>query len=252
MAAPKSTSLFHFTKSLDVLESILLNGFYPRLSAEDVSWIGNKEASLIDFVVFPMVCFCDIPLGRIADHVDFYGEYGIGMSKDWALKNGLNPVFYLSSSAAVAESFVTAIKASVCTTKEKEEKDDSATDHLHFMWAHSKPLSGRMVIGDKPVTKDFYLENEWRYIPNLAGFRRGFQVKLYRNEEWRQAKNSQLQVEAALRFTPSDIHYLFVPCDADIPLLVDFINSQLAGFSLSDLKILLTRITSLEHIRKDL
>jgi len=249
MAAPKSTSLFHFTKSLEALESIVLNGFYPRLNAEDVSWV---EAGSVDFVVFPMVCFCDIPLGRIADHVDFYGEYGLGMSKDWALKNGLNPIFYLSSTAAVAKSFVTAIRAAVRADEEGEDKDESAADHLHFMWAHSKPLSGRMVVGDKPVTKDFYLENEWRYVPNLAGFRRGFWMKRYEDTAWREEKNNKLQVEAVLRFTPSDVRYLFVPRDADIPPLVDFINTRLAAFPLADLKILLTRITSLEHIRKDI
>ncbi|VEA74309.1 Protein of uncharacterised function (DUF2743) [Salmonella enterica subsp. arizonae] len=97
---PKSETLFHFTKSSDVLEVILEDGFWPRFCLEDVSWLGFTE---YDYVSYPMVCFCDIPLSRISEHVDFYGSFGLGMSKDWAEKNGLNPVFYVSRSSATSK-----------------------------------------------------------------------------------------------------------------------------------------------------
>lgn len=51
-----------------------------------------------DFVAFPMVCFCDIPLSRIDEHIGFYGRFGIGMTRKWAEQNGLNPVLYASGS----------------------------------------------------------------------------------------------------------------------------------------------------------
>lgn len=78
MAAPKATTLFHFTKSLKTLKSILLNCFYPYYCREDMSWRTRDPDS---FIAFPLVSFCDIPIGRIAEHVAFYGEYGIGMSR---------------------------------------------------------------------------------------------------------------------------------------------------------------------------
>ncbi len=249
MSYAKSTSLFHFTKNLETLQSILANGFYPRLSVEDVSWTGIPG---LEFVAFPMVCFCDIPLGRIEDHVDFYGEYGLGMSKEWALKNGLNPVFYVSSSAPVGKSIVEAIQAAVRDDEADADKSEYSTDHLHFMWAHAKPIFGKMVVGEKPVSKDFYVESEWRHIPILDTLRRAVSMDTYEDETWKKKQNERLQAEAVLKFNPEDIRYLFVPRDSDIPLLVDFINSQLASFPLVDLKILLTRITSLEHVRKDI
>ena len=89
---PRSHTLFHFTKSLDTLQGILKNGFWPRYSLEDFNWYSQA----IDFISYPMVCFCDIPLTRIGDHVGFYGEYGLGLTKKWAITNGLNPLFYLS------------------------------------------------------------------------------------------------------------------------------------------------------------
>ncbi len=113
-----------------------------------------------------------------------------------------------------------------------------------------------MVIQGKPVTKEFYLENEWRYVPRfeissdeipMALTQEGFD-----EEENRTKFDDKLAKTACLKFVPSDVRYIFVPNDADIPPLVDFINSHLAQYSLADIKILTSRITSLEHIQGDM
>jgi len=92
--SPRAISLFHFTKSMDVLQTILKEGFWPRYCLEDVQWQGHDT---YEFVAYPMVCFCDIPISRISEHVGFYGSYGIGLTKQWGIKNNLNPVFYFSA-----------------------------------------------------------------------------------------------------------------------------------------------------------
>ena len=80
---PKSDNLFHFTKTLDILKSILKNRIYPRFCLEDIEWCGLSPDK---FLAFPMSCFCDIPLSRLSEHTDFYGNYGIGLTKDWGVK----------------------------------------------------------------------------------------------------------------------------------------------------------------------
>ncbi len=90
---PKSHTLFHFTKSSETLHKILLGGFWPRYCLEDVRWLEYEE---FDFVAYPMVCFCDIPLSRIDEHVEFYGEYGIGVTKEWAESIKATPIQYVS------------------------------------------------------------------------------------------------------------------------------------------------------------
>lgn len=250
MASSRATSLFHFTKSLDNVETILMDGFFPRLCLEDISWVGGEGG--IDFAAIPITCFCDIPIARISDHVDFYGEYGIGLSKEWALKNGLNPIFYISSSSPIAQSFTAAICAAVRSDSENKKVEDRATGHLHFMWAHAKPLSGNMFIGGKNIEKSFYLENEWRYVPKIEGDPIIRLKHYWEDQEKRDEINDKLK-KKALQFIPSDLRYIFVKQDADIPRLVKFIKSKLAHkFSKKERDILTTRITSLEHMQQDI
>ena len=63
-----STSLFHFTKSYDIVVKILESGLWPRFCIER-DW-GDKDLAI------PMVCACDIPLSEIGLHQKKYGKYG--------------------------------------------------------------------------------------------------------------------------------------------------------------------------------
>ena len=88
--ALSANTLFHFTKDSNTLLSILSTKFYPRLCLEK-NFFTVKEVGKI---AIPMVCFCDIPLSQISEHVEHYGEYAIGLKKSWAIKNGITPILY--------------------------------------------------------------------------------------------------------------------------------------------------------------
>ena len=85
--------LFHFTDK-DSLFKILESTFKPSYSKEYIEGIKTKK----EFAV-PMVSFCDLKLSELKDHIDKYGNYGIGLNKSWALKNGLNPVMYINKNS---------------------------------------------------------------------------------------------------------------------------------------------------------
>jgi len=245
---PRAATLFHFTKSLDVLQSILKDSFFPRFSLEDVTWLGITK---LEYFAFPMVCFCDIPLGRIDEHVDFYGAYGLGLSREWAIKSGLNPIFYISRSSPLGASFLSALRAAIKSDKVKK-KEERTSDQIKIIMAHMKPLSGNILIRDKPTSKDFYLESEWRFVPRIDEIPLAITKPIYDDESKLNAFNDTLRTKALLRFSPNDIRYIFVKADADIPPLVDFMNKELGKLSVIEMKILTTRITSLEHIEKDI
>lgn len=85
-----SRNLFHLTGTMDILKLILQNGFQARYIYEKLP--GTKLAYFTK-----TVCFCDIPLGIIKEHINWYGEYGIGLNRDKAKENGCSPVFYIHS-----------------------------------------------------------------------------------------------------------------------------------------------------------
>jgi len=55
-----------------------------------------------------------------------------------------------------------------------------------------------------------------------------------------------------LKFSPKDIKYIFVKRDSDIPEIINFIQAELDQHPSSDIKVLMSRVTSLESISSDL
>ncbi|HEV7382808.1 MAG TPA: abortive infection system antitoxin AbiGi family protein [Dyadobacter sp.] len=95
-----SSSLFHFSNSIDGTKNILQHGFRVSYS-DEVTFQEVKGIEVKYRKAVPMVCFCDIPISLVERHANFYcnpgGDiFGIGLARSWAEKNGLNPVIYLS------------------------------------------------------------------------------------------------------------------------------------------------------------
>ncbi|ODZ48932.1 hypothetical protein BBM40_12860 [Vibrio parahaemolyticus] len=168
--------------------------------------------------------------------------YGIGFTKEWGLKNGLNPVIYLTEGGSVCEMVKFYFNMPAPTEIEVSE----VHEQLFTLLSHVKPISGTMYMGGKTVGKDFYQENEWRYVPKINNLI--FEDKF---EEERDESNKDVE-KHRLQFTPQDIKYIFVKADSDIPSLVDYINVTLGSFPHNDLKILQSRIISLETLRSDI
>lgn len=98
-----SNSLYHFTEKRDVVKNILrdskMSGSYCR---EQIVYSDTNDNDII----VPMISFCDIPLETyIQLQVPSYGNFGIGLTKDWGVRNKLNPVLYLDTNSTIAEKF---------------------------------------------------------------------------------------------------------------------------------------------------
>lgn len=244
---PKSNTLFHFTKSRETLKLILKNGFWPRYCLEDVGWLGY---STHDYVAYPMVCFCDIPLSRISDHVGFYGEFGIGLTRQWAEANGLNPILYVAGENNVSSSFRELGELSHKHATEDQKNASLVT--MRYLLAHSKPAQGKMVVDGKPVEKVFYQESEWRYVPRHKNIEDFLLKSQFEDAAKLKTANDKTLEHCGIKFGPKDIRYVFVKSDADIPDVVNFIQSELDQFPGVDQKILMSRIVSLESLSEDL
>lgn len=244
---PKSNTLFHFTQNMETLKHILRGGFWPRYCLEDVSWLGYEQH---DYVAYPMVCFCEIPLSRISDHVEFYGRFGIGLTRQWAEKNGLNPVFYVSGGNNISGSFRAFNE--LATIKDNDKLTIELKTVMRELLAFTKPTVGKMFYEDRPVEKVFYQESEWRYVPKQSEVRPYIIKKQHDNEDLRSALNDKTKEFAMLKIAPSDIRYIFVRQDSDIPEIVNFIQGELDHFTGADQKVLASRVVSLESLHYDM
>lgn len=96
---PRDYKLYHYTRTLETLKLILKNGFWPRYSLEDFTWL---EPNL--YIATPCACFCDIPLAISSWHKEDYGSYVISFDKDWKSAQQLNPLLYLNEEGPLARS----------------------------------------------------------------------------------------------------------------------------------------------------
>ncbi|MBJ6136394.1 abortive infection system antitoxin AbiGi family protein [Marinobacter litoralis] len=243
---PKSHTLFHFTKSSETLKLVLKNGFWPRYCLEDVSWLGLKK---YDFIAYPMVCFCDIPLSRVDEHVKFYGEFGLGLTNEWALSNGLNPVHYVSQNNRIPSVYKELTRIVGLGEEDSSEKGRELIRHL---LAHTKPVEGNMVVASELLEKEFHQESEWRYIANHKDVLDHLSRSSFESEDKLEENNNKTKQNCMLKFSPNDVKYIFVKKDSDIPDIINFIQAELDDFPSSEVKVLLSRVTSLESIRRDM
>ncbi|MEK0446855.1 MAG: hypothetical protein RLZZ399_2176 [Verrucomicrobiota bacterium] len=244
MYSPRAGSLFHFTKNLDALKSILKDGFWPRYCLEDIRW---QNFDQFEYVAFPMVCFCDIPIGRIVQHVEFYGSYGIGVTKEWGLKNKLNPIVYLSGPEPLGGAF-NALSNVVFSHPDKKQVE-TGLEHFRHLVAHTKPISGKMMVSGKEIDKEFYAESEWRFVPRQTGVEAFLKYDEF--DSMRHEYDKVTWRDCLIKLSGVDIRYIFVPSDGDIPDVIKFLQAELDHFSSRELNILMSRVTSLEAIKSD-
>lgn len=245
---PKSHTLFHFTKDVQFLKDILKNGFWPRFCLEDVKWYTGQDNQC----AYPIVCFCDIPLSRVDEHVDFYGNYGIGVTKDWAKLNKLSPVIYINEGSAQQLALTKLFGENL----KGKQFYKGADDDINTILTHIKPIEGKMFINGQFLDKEFHQENEWRFAVN--GKYTDLTVKPFlierdfQNIKLLEAENLKSKNDYSLKISPSDIKYLFVKTDGDIPNLMNFLQTELDHYSNSEIKILMSRVVSLETISLDM
>jgi len=144
-----SQTLFHLTGSLDVLKLILKNGFQARYIYEKLP--GRKLAYLTK-----TTCFCNIPLWIIKEHINWYGEYGIGINRPIAREKGLSPILYIHSK-------------SPNFPKGSSKKSKLWFDQFKFT-RYLKQVRGKQMFFNEQNEpyykwKTFYNEREWRYFP---------------------------------------------------------------------------------------
>jgi hypothetical protein len=164
-------------------------GFCPRFNAEDFTWLtqvksgarllvdvtgpvgfreGKNSIGMPSYALIPMVSFTTVTPAMSASHRVRYGGNVIGLSEEWAAKNGLARLSYFKESAVISDAegdeVILALRKKPLPIKE-----------ILTRWPklpYWKPEIGAMPVkkeyirgGELTSIDDFYEEREYRYVP---------------------------------------------------------------------------------------
>ncbi len=254
MAGRYPSTLFHFTKTKEALFGILSNNFKVSYAVEEIEGDGKSRT-----FAAPMVSFCDLRLSEVASHMATYGDYGIGLAKEWAVKRGLNPVAYWNAEARLinnlfqnVEDFYKDVRSENDYTKSltMEKRYNDSIDIYRFIKNYEGRLERR---GHDPVEKfRFADEREWRYVPSIDAVWPPFVDSKSINERGKEFWNQT--IDHRLEFEPDDIRYIIVANEDERMAVIEHIK----GGTEKDKKYgdaavvrLTSRILTAQQIRDD-
>ncbi len=225
MQESDSKRLFHFTKEEAFFNILKAKEFWVSYSLEDYNFLNEgflTPENLIRKFAVPMTCFCDTPIERHEQMKKWYGEFIIGMKKEWGEKNGLSPVQYLNKGATSISSWYNILSQLNNIQKEMQNSEMrySFLYDIIKVATYLKPYSG--IIRRENFDRFFYDEREWRFVPKeIDPLDKNTQQKLYMSEDdfiekeaEKSVKKDILKSQFKLDFEWSDIDCVIVPEDS--------------------------------------
>ena len=190
----------NINSKLNIMKGILENGFkfFPCSEKTKPDTYTVDKLSLTEELKFtsPMISFSDIPEELANYHCSKYGQWGIGMSRDWLIKNRGQPVIYRSY-----------------------DKSDSLSYRMLQLWRVLNPgeekdfkqvlTNFRQVFGNNSDFESLLREitHEFFFSSKMLDHEDGILYGNYLEREWRITWEPGMQ--EFVRFNPSDIQVIF-------------------------------------------
>ena len=249
-----SNSVLHYTKSLQSLESIIRDRKFLLGYCTDYIRENNDIENAQFEIAVPMVCFCDIPFTEVSKLTKEYGYYGIGLSKEWARKKGLNPVLYFDSKSKVTRilNAIDYLSSSICNNTSEEgiaNRSNKLLKEYEGLLGYIKNYKNiSSQVGKIKPDYVFYNEREWRYVPSQSDLNENELDLLLQKEDYERNKSfyNDRAKKYFLDFDDSDITYIIVHRIDEIHDMLVFLNN----IGIKSPK-LCTKIISLEQIEND-
>lgn len=232
--AISSNNLFHFFSEFQFLKQSINDGLWPRYFIE-------KKWSAKDIAI-PMFGFCDIPLSQIKDHIDEYGHYGMGVTKDFARDNKITPVTYLSQDSFLMNKlsyFISTFDTPSFSLKQMSVEE--------LMLYYVKKVSGYN--SDDELKRKFYDEIEWRYIPQIS---HDVHLELLTGEYDEKVKvkeYSERTKTCKIKLKLNNISYIIVNSESEVKEVIKILQKRFENHRL--LEQLYSRIITVKQIKED-
>lgn len=246
-------SLFHFTNSKALHGIVNGQAFFPSFSRERLQ--GKTQSRSYGV---PVVSFCDLRLSEVRHHILSYGNFGIGLSKNWGSANGLSPVAYISQDGEFIDPYLNALSslfnlwnAPNLTASQQQSLTTAYNDVMRTL-EYAKNYEGTLNRIGKKTKNNFRFadEREWRYVPAYLGS--GIPVFLPDNAINTPTKKSKANVQlrnSLLSFSATDVKYLLVKNDKSIPSLYRTLAAS--GLRTADVELLKSRVLTVQQIKED-
>ncbi|HEX8561954.1 MAG TPA: abortive infection system antitoxin AbiGi family protein [Flavobacterium sp.] len=244
--AISTNSIIHYTDTLDKLKSILKEGFAIKYCAETLEIEDNKGSQ----AAHPMISFCDIPLSQSFKHFAAYGRYGIGLSKEWANENGINPVLYLESKSLISKTIGNLLVERRNPNTKLTIAQKSSILHIKSFTKNYSGHLKRNKVNDPNYR--YYDEREWRLVPEkkILGTAK-FSINLS-DYNINKKKYNDMISKLRFEFEPDDISYIIVDKTTEIPNVINLLRLEYASkCTAQKLDILFSKIASTEQIISD-
>lgn len=241
-----SNSIFHHTRSIENLKKILDSGGFINQYCSEKIYINQRRKIGIDVI---MVSFCDIPLvdykryyrkekeSKTEFGLGYYGDFGIGLTKKWAVKNKLNPVFYVQKNSVVADIFKPILKK--LDSANPGDKFETNDDIIRFCKNYEgKPPKKDARDSTSSTPYRYYNEREWRYVPQkdiiIGGKTFPIVVKdfeINKDQDCRKPEkddaNTILKESPLLKFTCEDITMIIVQKEEQVVIVAKILRKKL-------------------------
>jgi hypothetical protein len=243
--------LFHFT-SKKSLYAILSDNFKVSYARERI--LGGN---IIKEFAVPMISFSDLRLSELKINIGTYGKFGIGLTKEWAINRGLNPVMYASKDSLFTENFIYGINdlfKLVAKSNDATGKFETAINNTINTLRYIKNYKGDLIRPKRAIKQNFVFANEreWRYVPPIAENILSFiPIDEIRTSQQKVSFNQKVS-HLRLRFKPDDIKYLIVEKDDDINPLITHLRQVKNRFSADTIDRLSSRILTYDQIENDI
>jgi hypothetical protein len=177
---------------------------------------GRKPLSTNEAIKCTMLCFCDIPQGQLKIHTQKYGSFGIAFRKQFLLRQGATPVYYVPRNARnravgigpqnVADRF-DELRGELQRVRIDLEEYVTLVDGAPtFLWKRSPPNTpdGHRLLGRFSALESEFEELVFARIKFFAaGLSEDDSENYYMEREWR--------LHNGLAFRLGDIAHIFLP-----------------------------------------
>ena len=246
--------LFHFTDKSGLFK-ILKDTFKVSYAREKI-----KGQTLEREYAVPMVSFCDLRLSELKEHIEKYGKFGIGLTKDWAFRMGLNPVMYVNKTSHFTDNFIKALDGIYAMNNRLIDAEDIinlSNDYMNVLntYRYLKNYQGDLE-RNKKIIKEYRFadEREWRYVPPISeklNYRPFIPISQIKSDVEKKRYNQKIS-HIKLHFVPDDINYLIVDNDKDINPLISHLKEGKNRFDQDTIERLTSRILTSAQIKNDI